>query len=889
MASAYEDLMRIVDAGTTPEQRVVAMRGFAEQLHWTPSYEVQGSFGVDVISSHLVVEHGLDNSATISFLRAPYRAGELDAAQLRALLAVSYNNLVEWHLFVSQSDVRRINNLADPSRGSDADRIDLLTRSDFERHLSATDLDRLFSTDGFRRSRRACDEALLQVVSRWKRMLKADYAEVENQNLSALFNALIFVRGCEDRDLDRPSGSTRVLLRALSEQVGETLNVSILLADALKRTGVESELSEFVSTEALQPFRSIDRTTAVNLFRDLYAPRDAAYDFNFALMSKHALSRIYEKYVALLRADEDGNGSKRQMSFVATVPSESIPLKAGAVYTPQFIAGFFARYIRDNVTPRRLRSLRTIDPACGSGIFLRTLLELQCDPIVQGTTPSSIRQAFSQTFGIDNDPNACEATRLSLALLYLVAIGQLPKSLELHVMNEDAIRAALDSRLNPGSFGAVITNPPYRKLDHLSADERETYRQYLGGKDVGRVDAYVPFVKLCLELAEVDGFVCLVLPQVFLTASNAGPLRKAIADEFDVRCLVDLSAVPVFEGVGAYSILLVLQRRALGARGGDARAHIAQISEFAGAALQACLDGRTVETPYYSVYPVTQHYFHSKQWILVSPAQMRVDDRLRELPRLSSFLEVTQGFVTGADDVFIMDKNAIHKAEGGIYVDYLPDRQILRYRLPQELEQAVFYPYENGELLNEDALATRYPQTWAHLKQHRRKLSARKSVLAGTVPWWRPERPREPSVLLRPKIVCPHLMLTPRFAVDEKGSRAVSHSPFMIANEDDRGEESTLLSFLCAVLNSSVCNWHLRTYAPKYGRGYNRLEVTLLKAVPVPDFARISASALSTIVDCVRRLSRPRVEKHLDDEIDAMVAELYGFTAKERREILRIG
>src|SRR5665213_2770084 len=112
MPTAYEDLMRIVDTTTTPEQRVVAMRGFAEQLQWTPSYAVQGSFGVDMVSSHLVVEHGLENSATISFLKAPFRASELDNTQLRSLLTISYNNLVEWHLFVSQYDVRRVNNLA---------------------------------------------------------------------------------------------------------------------------------------------------------------------------------------------------------------------------------------------------------------------------------------------------------------------------------------------------------------------------------------------------------------------------------------------------------------------------------------------------------------------------------------------------------------------------------------------------------------------------------------------------------------------------------------------------------------------------------------------------------------------------------------------------------
>jgi hypothetical protein len=52
MRNPYEDLMRIVDNTTTAEQRLVAMRGFAEQLQWTPSYEVRGSFGVDAASPH---------------------------------------------------------------------------------------------------------------------------------------------------------------------------------------------------------------------------------------------------------------------------------------------------------------------------------------------------------------------------------------------------------------------------------------------------------------------------------------------------------------------------------------------------------------------------------------------------------------------------------------------------------------------------------------------------------------------------------------------------------------------------------------------------------------------------------------------------------------------
>jgi len=162
-------------------------------------------------------------------------------------------------------------------------------------------------------------------------------------------------------------------------------------------------------------------------------------------MSKHALSRIYEKYVALLRSDESDEGSS-QLSLVRPLPKEMHQYKSGAIYTPQFVAGFFARFIRDNLTPRSFRELRTIDPACGSGLFLRNILELQCDPFAQGITPATITNAFSRTEGIDKDVNACEATRLSLALLHLIATGRLPPAHNLRITNEDAITTIMSGQ-----------------------------------------------------------------------------------------------------------------------------------------------------------------------------------------------------------------------------------------------------------------------------------------------------------------------------------------------------------------------------------------------------------------------------------------------------------
>ena len=188
---------------------------------------------------------------------------------------------------------------------------------------------------------------------------------------------------------------------------------------------------------------------------------------------------------------------------------------------------------------------------------------------------------------------------------------------------------------------------------------------------------------------------------------------------------------------------------------------------------------------------------------------------------------------------------------------------------------------ESGSLLKMK-LSSRFPETWRYLSLNREQLEARKSVTRSGVPWWRPVRPREPSTILRPKIVCPHLMLTPRFAVNSNGRLAVSHSPFVFSK--DEGEEQTLIRFFCAVLNSTVCNWYLRTYAPKYGRGYNRLEVNLLNAAPVPNLAGVNAVTLASVIDMVDQLSK-KPDSELDNSLDDLVCDLYGFTPTERREL----
>jgi hypothetical protein len=869
MAGLLENLSRITDDQIPDEGRKFAIRDFTERLDWTPSYELNAPIESAGVFNHVVVEHGLSNSAVISFLRGNSRAADLTPHQLRSLLSISYNNMIEWHYFVSQHDARRVFNLIDPASPSAPDEVHLTSSPGFEAFLSSSHLTLAGGNRRVKPQERACDDALINVISRWKRLLAAELPAASVKNLSSLFNALMFIRGCEDRNLrDSLQRSSNLFLKGLWASEGPTVSLPDLIRRSFEATGVVGDIQEYVDFGALAPFASMDRSTAENLLRDFYDPKDAPYAFNFALMSKHALSRIYERFVSLLAEDEN---NVDQLAFLPR-PLAEIPVrKTGAIYTPHFIASFFARYIRENTTPKRFRELRTLDPACGSGIFLRTILEEQCNPFDPAISTATITDMFCRSKGIDKDGNALEATKLSLALLHLVSTDRLPPALNL--VEGDSISLANAGELPDLAFDAVLTNPPYIKLDHLSEDARSVYLSYLGGEFSGRIDAYIPFMKLCMSQVARDGFACFVIPQTFLQARNAQSLRSRIAREFDVRCLIDLSAVDVFEGVGAYSILLIIQRRP--ADGGTRpKAFVAQATEFVGSALQAILDGREVQTPYHRVFRLNQDFFVGTGWTIRPPEVIEFDRRLQAFPKLSDYLDCFQGFVTGADDVFIRQKGDIPAEERRIYMDYLPDRKIGRYSLPSSVEQMVLYPYVGERLVEEAELQASFPQTWAYLTSKRATLEARRR--SSSTPWWKPERPRDPSRMKRQKIVCPHLMLTPRFAIDHRGKYATKHGPAMVTKV--RGEEELLLKFFCAVLNSSVGAWYIRTHVPTYSRGYSRLEPATLKAIPVPFVEQVETSLLEEIAQLVDRSAE---SADAQERLDRLVRELYSLREEE--------
>lgn len=869
-----ELVVRLTEKFLSPREREQALFDFAESTGWRPSDTLlEGQDTERISNGHLIAEHGLDRSAVITFLPSPITFGELTYHQTKSILGISYNNLIDWHLFPDRHGLTVVFNR------------DKNFRSEFFRKSEHKDLWRVESFDKITGKKtnanvKALDDAIVETVSHWRRVLSGTLGlDIPNYAYSALFNGIILMRAVEDHTRARRHGEGKILRGVVENAKDAPCSEFFRIAMRELKLDARTKLVRDVLKE-LEYFDKVDGQTWVELVNDFYSSKYAPYNYDFSLISKQALSRVYEKYVSVLRLEQTD-----QLTLFVPLPIESKENPFGEVYTPQYIARFFAKFLKDEVAPRDFRSARIMDPACGSGVFLRTVLEMQCDPRDSFDLKQDTANAFKGITGVDVDLNACFATRLSLSLLHLVLTDTLPSDLDIaHAESIDYFQSKLDSEDN---FDAIIANPPFVRWESLTPLMRDRVIKMLDGRAKGKVDLYIAFLALAIQRVRPGGFFMFVLPHSFLFTDNTRFMRDEIAEHFDVRVLADLSEISVFDGVGAYVVLLVCQRRSSDSRLPEPSAICARIRDFVGHGLQAILQRSEESNPAYEIYEVPQSEFKQDSWIVLPKRQRNLHVRLAGFPSLGDVCEVQQGVVTGADKFFLRSKRDIPKGETGVWRPLIKDRAITKYGLPKNSDFAVFYPIAKGERISEEELSDRYPATWHYLLQNKDYLQQRSAVRKGNCEWWSPERLRKPNdVYGRPKILTPHLTISPRFGFDAKGQFAVSRSPMIFAHE--RTADPQFLRFVLAILNSSIGFWQVINSSTKYGKGYVQLEKKQLLNVHLPHPAHIRRDLVKNIdalviqrFDCVNISQAKEIEFALDD----FIAEAYGLSHEDRMEL----
>ncbi|MBM3476667.1 MAG: restriction endonuclease subunit M [Armatimonadetes bacterium] len=577
--------------------------------------------------------------------------------------------------------------------------------------------------------------------------------------------------------------------------------------------------------------------------------------------------------------------------------------------------------------PRRRRVARAASPEMPSPPLLRLGDEWRL------SSSERKRILLNNLYGVDLDPQAVEVTKLNLLLkcmegdiwpgiarqLKLLHDRVLPNidgnikcgnSLigpdyfrDRLVIDPDEHRrvrpfdwnAEFPAIMKAGGFDCVIGNPPYIRIQNLTefAPEqppylRDTYRT----ATKGNYDIYVVFVERALALGRRAARLGFILPNKFFATDYGAELRRLLAGSHSVRAVVDFGHAQVFEGPTTYTCILLLHKEVVGQ------------TEYLRATRPEEL--RTPGAPRAITLPAS-----GASWQFLSPDQAALDTKLRQaaLALLAWPAAISRGSSTGADDVFMLavrDEDLLDATGESIPLERELTRipvfatDFGRYRFSPVGAKRVLFPYlrEGGayRLLAEDELRISYPHAYEHLRRNRGSLQGRRH----SGPWYAFSAPRNLAAHERAQLLVPLLADRGSFALlggDPRQLCLMASGGFSI--QGFRSPYSPM--YALGLLNSAVLFWLLGRLSNVFRAGWITCTKQYVGQLPIRpiDFSDPSDVArhdkmvalVGRMLDLHKRLpeaktklDRDLIERQIaatDDEIDALVYELYGLTDEE--------
>lgn len=238
----------------------------------------------------------------------------------------------------------------------------------------------------------------------------------------------------------------------------------------------------------------------------------------------------------------------------------------------------------------RLRSLRIVDPACGSGVFLIMALDFmraeltRVNDKIKELSPKEEHFGDLLTyvpdseiltnnlFGVDVNEESIEITKLSL-WIKTAQRGKVLDSLSGSIrvgdsLIEDSNFAYLDHAFTwetafpevfaEGGFDVVLGNPPYVRMEFLKTLKPYLESRYEVVSD--RADLYCYFYERGLRLLKPGGRLGYISSNTFFKTGSGKPLRQYLLREATIEKVVDFGDLQVFEGVTTYPAILTMRK-----------------------------------------------------------------------------------------------------------------------------------------------------------------------------------------------------------------------------------------------------------------------------------------------------------------------------------------
>ena len=234
----------------------------------------------------------------------------------------------------------------------------------------------------------------------------------------------------------------------------------------------------------------------------------------------------------------------------------------------------------------RLTSLRIVDPACGSGVFLimafdymkaelgqvnTKLAELEGKGMAGNLLDPDSEILTHNLFGVDVNSESVEIAKLSL-WIKTARRGKVLDSLDANLRVGDSLiedssfayrshgfewKTAFPDIFAAGGFDVVLGNPPYVRMELIKPMKPWLEKRYEVVSD--RADLYAYFFERGIKLLKPGGRLGFISSSTFFKTGSGAPLRDFLRTKATLESVVDFGDHQIFEGVTTYPAILTMR------------------------------------------------------------------------------------------------------------------------------------------------------------------------------------------------------------------------------------------------------------------------------------------------------------------------------------------
>ena len=671
------------------------------------------------------------------------------------------------------------------------------------------------------------DEYFLKQIETWRLKLATNivqnnkgFSEEDiNFLIQRLLNRIVFLRICEDREIEKHETLKRI--RSYDE-----LKALFIQSDKKYNSGLFDFIEDNFSLNII-----LKSEVLIEIFNELYYP-ESSYDFS--VVDPTILSQIYERYL----------GSKITIvdkTKISIVEEPEVSASSGVVPTPKLVVENIVKETLSSLfvdkTLKQIQEIKIADICCGSGTFLLSVYDLLLEKIVLAFIVEKIEDKeliyslgngyyritlkakqdilLNNIFGVDINPYAVEVSKFSLFLKllenenggsiddYLSKYKQkvLP-SLDNNIKCGNSLvdekyfefdTAAIDNndllyKVKPFNwveefpfltktkgFDAIVGNPPYVRIQNMVKyllEEIRYYQSEISGYTVAKSDTfdkYYLFIQRAIQLLNKQGVLGYIVPNKFFIVKGGKALREFISSHSTICKIIHFGVTQVFPNRSTYTAVLVLDKEN---RANFNFKRIKKINtEFIAGAIN------------YVEY--SNAAFKDQPWIFVSKESESVFNKIRiaNTILLKDVAEISVGLQTSADKIYIIQPhsetgttfkfkkgNVEHEIEKAICKPCLYDLSFNLFDTVLPNAQIIF-PYtieeDKAEVFSEEHFQNEYPLTWAYLSLFKNALSKRSINGSKNPKWYQYGRSQSLSKFHNTeKLIWPVLSTKPSYILD---------------------------------------------------------------------------------------------------------------------------